>query len=125
MAKIYPARTHYLAVTLFDTARFARPTPSGFMLYEVTILPKSELETSRETFMEYNGTRIREAGGLGVPTVRYTILDSGTGILVRNSVVEIEEPVTNTPPVPGWQQIVKVLANGQMDPAQIFDFLES
>lgn len=95
------------------------------MLYEATVLPKSELEASRETFMEHNGPRIREAGGPGVPTVRYTILDSGTGILVRNSVVEVEEPVSNAPPVPGWQQIVKALANGQMDPAQIFDFLES
>lgn len=56
---------------------------------------------------------IMRAGGLGTTAIKLTV--SGGGMeMFRNDMFELTEPLSSAPPVPGWQNFVKAVANGEV-----------
>lgn len=87
------------------------------MVDDIKVSPKSEFECAASTEASVE----QEAGTLSVVTVQYIILGGDSGFMARKNELEIDAPVSNAPPVPEWQVVVKAVANGQMDPAQVFN----
>ena len=65
----------------------------------------------------------RGAGGLGVAQVMFLVTCGYT--MFRMGQYELAEPLSSAPAVPGWEELVRGVANGELEPADIVRFTPS
>lgn len=112
--------THQLQVNVMRTERLVGPIPSNFYVHSVDVVPQT---MRRAGSLEKTSAEIHEKGGLGLAEVHFNFSNGATA-MVRIGRYEITEPLSASPPVPGWQDLVTEVANGDVQPADVFDLLE-
>lgn len=113
--------THGLVISLIRTDRLVGPTPCHFFVHEIKVGQMAD--GGGPPVPDKRTAEIMRTGGLGTTAIKFTV--SGGGMkMFRNDMLELTEPLSSAPPVPGWQNFVKAVANGEVASSDFLGMLD-